>query len=269
MRFFYFLFFILFQILFADNTNIIHNGQTFIAITSQKKPAPLKLEHKTFPWIPHPTNKEQKIALVSVPYKTSLKTFALGNEITLKVIQGNYKQEHINVDPGKAKPNKENLKRIAREREEANKIYSIYTQKRYWNSPFIYPLNSTITSPYGVARVFNKEVKSFHSGTDFRAAVGTPIAASNDGIVVIAKDRFLSGKGVVIDHGESIFSMYYHCDELKVVEGQRVKKGEIIALSGRSGRVSGPHLHFGFLVNGVLVDPLNFIENINKLMDYK
>ncbi|MDE7255263.1 MAG: M23 family metallopeptidase, partial [Helicobacter sp.] len=70
---------------------------------------------------------------------------------------------------------------------------------------------------------------------------------------------------VVIDHGQGIFSMYYHCSELKVSVGDSVKKGDLIALSGNSGRVSGPHLHFGFLVNGAQVDPLDFIDKINLL----
>lgn len=73
-----------------------------------------------------------------------------------------------------------------------------------------------------------------------------PIHASNNGKVVLAKERFLAGNSVVIDHGEGIFSMYYHCSVLKVKAGDRVKKGDLIALSGDSGRVSGPHLHFDF-----------------------
>ncbi|RAX52964.1 hypothetical protein CCY98_03165 [Helicobacter sp. 11-8110] len=124
-------------------------------------------------------------------------------------------------------------------------------------------MKSKITSEFGNARVFNQEVKSYHSGTDFRAAIGTPIYASNSGKVVIAKDRFLAGKSVVIDHGEGIFSMYYHCSEIKVKEGTRVKQGELIALSGNTGRVSGPHLHFGILVRGAQVDPIDFIAKIN------
>ena len=147
-------------------------------------------------------------------------------------------------------------KRIVIEEQKGNK-------KAKYGESVLKKLSKTLTSEFGNARVFNQEVKSYHSGTDFRAAIGTPIYASNSGKVVIAKDRFLAGKSVVIDHGEGIFSMYYHCSEIKVKEGTRVKQGELIALSGNTGRVSGPHLHFGILVRGAQVDPIDFIAKIN------
>lgn len=207
----------------------------------------------------------QKIALLSVPYREKPQILSLDNGIHLQIIEGNYKQETITVASSHAKPNAKNQARIKKEREEAQKIYNRYESRRYWNSPFTLPMNSAVTSPYGSARLFNGEVASYHSGTDFKAAIGTEIIASNDGVVVIAKERFLSGLGVVIDHGQGIFSMYYHCSKINVKVGDIVKKGDLIALSGNSGRVSGPHLHFGFLVNGVQVDPMDFMQKINAL----
>ncbi|RAX57404.1 peptidase M24 [Helicobacter monodelphidis] len=245
--------------------NTAYNGSTFIATTNKSNPKPLQIDKKTYQWIPHPKNPHQKISLIGINYHKKPQTIQIGEGITLQILKGNYKQEQIQVESGKAKPNPKNAKRIAKEAKEAAEIYAKYTPQRYWNSPFILPMKSKITSPYGTARTFNGEVKSYHSGTDFRAPIGKKIFASNDGIVVIARDRFLSGKGIVISHGEGIFSMYYHCSELKVKEGQIVKKGELVALSGNSGRVSGPHLHFGFLVNGASVDPMDFLEAVNAL----
>ncbi|MBT0606146.1 M23 family metallopeptidase, partial [Campylobacter lari] len=144
-------------------------------------------------------------------------------------------------------------------------VYNTYTNMAFFEGNFTYPLESKITSDFGKARLFNDTLKSYHSGTDFRAASGTKIYASNDGIVRIASNRYYAGNSVVIDHGYGIYSQYYHLSKLNVKIGQKVKKGELIGLSGASGRVTGPHLHFGILVNGVQVDPLDFIAKFNAL----
>ncbi|MDE5602965.1 MAG: M23 family metallopeptidase [Helicobacter sp.] len=253
--------------LLAQSEYIVENGKTIILESLEINPEPLKILNKTYGWIAHPNNPDKKISLISIPYRTKPVSISLKNRGILKIQEGNYQKEQINVSPAKLKPNKENQERIQREYKEAQEIYAIHTKERYWNEPFIYPMESKITSAYGNARVFNGEISSYHSGTDFRAGIGTPIYASNDGKVVLAKERFLAGDSVIIDHGEGIFSMYYHNSVLKVKVGDRVKRGDLIALSGESGRVSGPHLHFGFLVQGIQVDPLDFINQINLLFE--
>ncbi|MDA3966894.1 M23 family metallopeptidase [Helicobacter sp. WB40] len=242
----------------------VENGKTLILTTKDTKAENIKINNRTYKWLQHPKNSNEKILIITIPYRTKPEISNNG-DISIKVIEGNYKKEQIVVAQSKAKPNKENQQRIKKERDEANKIYATYTNSRFWDSPFINPMESVITSPYGSARIFNGEVNSYHSGTDFRAKIGTPIYAANSGKVVIAKDRFLAGKSVVIDHGEGIFSMYYHCSEIKVKLGDIVNKGDLIALSGNSGRVSGPHLHFGILARGAQVDPIDFIQKINTL----
>lgn len=249
----------------TPSTFQVENGKTIILSTTASNPKPIKIHQKTYTWIPHPSDKSQKIAILSIPYRTPASTITLENGSIVQIITGNYTKEQIQANPNKVKPNPKNQERIQREREEANKIYSNYSQERLWDSAFIYPMQSVITSPFGSARVFNNELKSYHSGTDFRAKIGTEIYASNRGKVVIAKHRFLAGGSVVLDHGEGIFSMYYHCSEIKVEVGQIVEKGDLIALSGATGRVSGPHLHFGILIRGAQVDPLDFIAQANAL----
>ena len=244
----------------------IANGTTFIAITSEKNPQILRINNKEFPWVSHPKDSNKKVAFVAIPYRAKFGILKLNNTISINIVQGKYRKENINIaDKSKIKIDKFNSERIAKELAESNAIYRTYTKKRYWNKPFSLPIDSVITSPFGSARIFNNEVKSFHSGTDFRAAIGTPIHASNDGVVVIAKERFLAGKSAVIDHGEGIYSLYYHCSDVKVKVGQKVHKGQVVALSGDTGRVSAAHLHFGMLVNGVQVDPIDFINKVNAL----
>ncbi|RDU65736.1 M23 family peptidase [Helicobacter didelphidarum] len=238
-------------------------------MTNEKNPEKLHIGKKTFEWLKHPVDSTKKIAFVGINYYAKPNVIFLNNTIQIRIIQGNYRREKITIkDTSKTKPNKATSDRIASELKEVNRIYTTYEKNRYWNKPFGYPLkNMNITSPYGSARVFNDEVKSYHGGTDLRASIGTSIYAINDGVVVIAKDRFLAGKSVVISHGQGIFSMYYHCSDIKVRVGQKVKQGELIALSGDTGRVSAPHLHFGMLVNGVQIDAMRFINDINKLFE--
>lgn len=248
--------------LFASEL-IVENGKTLVLVEDSNEIR--KLKEKSQIWIPHPQEKDKSILVLPISYYAKERKLHLDNGKIVRIYKGNYKSEQISVDSSKAKPNPKNQARIKQERDEANKIYANYTKGIYWDKPFIYPMESKITSEFGNARLFNQEIKSYHSGTDFRAAIGTPIYASNSGRVVIAKDRFLAGQSVVIDHGEGIFSMYYHCSEIKVKVGDRVERGELIALSGNSGRVSGPHLHFGILVRGVQIDPLDFIAKINAI----
>ena len=185
-------------------------------------------------------------------------------ELLVKVVDGKYAKEKIEVAKEKVNPQKKEVKeRIAKEYKEAMDIYAYVSKNSYVSKPFILPLNSAITSDFGKARVYNGSLKGYHSGTDFRAKTGTPIAAVNDGRVVLVKNRFYSGGSVVIDHGFGVYSCYFHLSDFDVKEGKMVQRGERIGLSGASGRVTGPHLHFAFRVGGVQVDPLQFIELFN------
>lgn len=189
--------------------------------------------------------------------------------LDLEVVDGNYKSEVINVKPSIFKPNKQREARTKKEYREAMKIYRSKSAKILWNEEFIYPLNSKITSPFGTKRVYNGELKSYHGGTDFRAANNTSIIASNSGIVKIAQNRFYAGNSIVIDHGHGVYSGYYHLNKMYFKAGDFIKKGEVLGLSGSTGRVTGPHLHFSFRINGIQVDPLQAIEILNKLKNSK
>lgn len=195
-------------------------------------------------------------------FKNNKKTF---KSLKLKVKDGKYKSEIINVSKSKFKPNKKLQERVKQEYKQAIKIYKTVDKNIYWNSDFIYPINSKITSDFGVKRVYNNILKSYHSGTDFRAKIGTNILASNSGIVKIAQDRFYSGKSLVIDHGRGVYTCYFHLSKINFKVGDFIKKGEVLGLSGDTGRVTGPHLHFSFRINSLLVDPLQAIEILNSI----
>ena len=256
-----------------SETQTIVNGDVEIVRVEAKFAGNLSIDGKKKRWLNVPGDENLKFAIVSAGYRQKgeiklINGLKSGDEtIVFKIVEGEYKKEKITVEGSKVTPPKDVLKRIQEEREEANKIYATVNEGLKFNSEFILPMSSVITSPFGTARVFNGTLKSYHGGTDFRAAVGSSVIAANDGTVVIAKDRYYAGGSVVIDHGEGIYTQYYHLSALNVKVGRVVKKGEIIALSGASGRVSGPHLHFGVIVRGVQVNPINFVKKINEILN--
>ena len=257
----------------SGETQTIVNGDVEIVQVEAKFAGNLSIDGKKKRWLSVPRDENLKFALVAASYRQKgeiklVNGLKSGDEtIVFKIVEGEYKKEKITVEGSKVTPPKDVLKRIEEEREEANKIYATANVGLKFDSKFILPMSSAITSPFGTARVFNGTLKSYHGGTDFRAAVGSSVIAANDGVVVIAKDRYYAGGSVVIDHGEGIYTQYYHLSALNVKVGQSVKKGDIIALSGASGRVSGPHLHFGVIVGGVQVNPINFVKKINEILN--
>ncbi len=186
--------------------------------------------------------------------------------VPIKIQDAHYKKESLKVNPSKAHFNTTAKIRIAKELKEAKKIYNTYTPKLYIHQPFILPLHSKITSAFGNKRLFNGTLKSYHSGTDFRAKTGTPITATNRGRVVLVKNRFFAGNSVIIDHGQGIYSGYYHLSKFAVKVGDMVEQGQVIGYSGATGRVTGPHLHFTFHIGGKCVDPLQFVELANRYL---
>ena len=257
----------------SGEAQTIVNGDVEIVRVEAKFAGNLSIDGKKKRWLSVPGDENLKFAIVAASYRQKgeiklINGLKSGDEtIVFKIVEGEYKKEKITVEGSKVTPPKDVLKRIEEEREEANKIYATANAGLKFNSKFILPMSSMVTSPFGTARVFNGTLKSYHGGTDFRAAVGTSVVAANDGVVVIAKDRYYAGGSVVIDHGEGIYTQYYHLSALNVKVGQNVKKGDTIALSGASGRVSGPHLHFGVIAGGVQVNPINFVKKINEILN--
>ncbi len=244
----------------------VKNGE--VKILNFDKNSTVYFDGKKIQILQNPQEKSRFYVLLPIRYKEKLGSHTLlidGKKVLLRVEKGRYKKESIKVAKSKIKPDKKALNRIYKEYKNAKKIYATFSTKRYWDKPFILPLNSKITSNYGNARMFNHTLKSFHSGTDFRAKIGTPIVAANDGVVVIANKRYYSGGSVVIDHGFGLYSCYFHLSKILVHKDQKVKQKELIGLSGESGRVNGPHLHFGIRLYSYAINPLQFTRQINTL----
>jgi len=126
--------------------------------------------------------------------------------------------------------------------------------------PNHWPMQGRLTSRFGMRKNPTGRGKEMHTGIDIANSTGTKIYAAGDGIVTFAGYKSGWGRMVLISHGYGYVSQYAHCSTLLVKEGQKIKKGDLIAKCGTSGRVTGPHLHFGIQMNGEWIDPLTVLE---------
>ncbi len=177
-------------------------------------------------------------------------------------VQGKeYPTTELTVAPGYVELSPENQDRAAMESQEIGAIYSTLTPEAFWTSAFEVPIPGTTGGRnFGHRRIFNGQPRSPHSGADLRATTGTEILAANSGRVVLAKNLFFSGNAVFIDHGLGVYTTYLHLSEMLVEPGEMVEQGQVIGLAGATGRVTGPHLHWGVRILDARVDPFALLE---------
>ena len=243
-------------------------GLLVIRMKSPVEPS-VEFEGMAFPFYRAPDKgPDEWEALMAVPFdhkpqKATVKVSAAGTvtQVPFEIIDGGYPSEKLNVSPRHVNPKKKDLERINRERAEVGRIYAQISRERLWDKDFILPIPSVVTSRFGTKRVFNGQMQSFHQGIDLRAPIGTPIVAPAGGRVVLAKDLFFTGNTVLLDHGYGLVTLYAHMSKLEVKVGDRVQLGQRLGLSGMTGRASGPHLHWGIVINKLKVNPLDLIES--------
>ncbi len=176
------------------------------------------------------------------------------------VRQAGYPREVLAVAPRFAKPDSAAAARVRRENARSRQVsQASRDHPRLWRGPFRLPRASRITSAFGAARVYNGEVRSRHLGTDFAGAVGTPVLAAGRGVVAMVANFYLAGRAVYIDHGQGLVTAYFHLSRADVTEGDTVTSGQRIGAVGRSGRVTGPHLHWVARFGAIPVDPMSLL----------
>ncbi len=183
-----------------------------------------------------------------------------GQTIEVTVRPHVYPSSTITVPPKFVKPPKEVQARIDEESAMKRAVFHASPPERLWKGRFTAPAPTRYTSSFGVRRIYNGSTQSTHQGLDYSAAMGTPIKAANSGRAVIVHDMYFEGGLVVIDHGESIFTSYMHLSKFLVKEGAEIEKGQVIAKSGSSGRVTGPHLHFAVQWQGSYLEPSTLLR---------
>jgi len=189
---------------------------------------------------------------------------ASGHEVlgtrALTIEAREFPEERLGVAPKYVEPPQEVQQRLARERV---RLTAVYTERRPASppaTPFVRPVPGEQTSVFGTRRVFNGTPRSPHSGLDLRAATGTPVRSSGPGLVTLAMDLYYSGNTVIVDHGGGLFTIYAHLSALRVEPGDRAESGQVLGLSGATGRVTGPHLHWGAKIGDRPFDPAALLD---------
>ncbi len=181
---------------------------------------------------------------------------------TFPVARANYPQIKVELTVEKkfTEPSPEQEKQIAESVQIKKDYLSRVTPTREWEGNFAAPAIAATSDVYGSQRIFNGKAQREHQGLDYRIPTGTPVAAMNDGTVLLARFLYFEGNCVVIDHGQGLLTLYFHLSEFKVKEGDAVKRGQEIGLSGGTGRATGPHLHVGVRWQGTYLDPARLLE---------
>ncbi len=187
----------------------------------------------------------------------------LAREIPL--IPTHYRTATISVAPKFVAPPPEAEKEIAEEKELKDKLFTAANARQdeqpEWSAEFRVPVKSQATDSFGTRRVVKsntdatQKIESIHKGMDFRAATGTPVHAANSGTVLLAQHLYYEGNCVILDHGFGLYTLYMHLSRIDVKPGDRVTTGELLGLSGATGRVTGPHLHWAVRYQSIYLDP--------------
>ena len=179
---------------------------------------------------------------------------------SVPILQAHYRTGTLTVAPKFVEPPAEEQARIKAESAFKDKVFSMSADRPLWEGDFHAPVAAEATDSFGTRRMFNGKLASVHKGADFRAGVGTPVHAGNSGVVVIARPLYFEGNCVVIDHGLGLYTLYMHFSRIDVKEGQRVKTGDLLGLSGATGRVTGPHLHWAVRWQSAYLDPIKMLK---------
>ncbi|MGI9234647.1 MAG: peptidoglycan DD-metalloendopeptidase family protein [Woeseiaceae bacterium] len=198
-------------------------------------------------------------AVVGIPLDTNSETLLLriaDDDTAVELVSRTYREQRLKVkNQSHVTPGKQQLERIGAERKIIDTALNHFRPVASDSVALVAPVDGPQSSSFGLRRFFNDQPRSPHKGMDIAATQGTPIRAPKHGVVTATGDFFFNGNTVIVDHGQGFVTMYCHLSEIDVENGQTLLGGDKIGAVGATGRVTGPHLHFGTYLNGTAVDP--------------
>ena len=225
-----------------------------------------------FPFFKSETNPDEYYGLIAAPLGVENGEYSMRVEtshdkkvdvyVPVKIRKEVRTEEMIEAPEDNILPkNAAVVSRVASEDLELKSIFKKTSPKKIWKENFILPLEGKISSTFGIYRVYSKHLRRrTHWGIDIKTPIGTKVHASAKGNVVLAKDLYFPGQTIIIDHGLGLYTGYSHLSKMKVKVGDPIKRGQIIGISGISGKTSGPHLHWMAVNSKVKVDPLSLLK---------
>jgi murein DD-endopeptidase MepM/ murein hydrolase activator NlpD len=208
------------------------------------------------------------VAIIGIPLSASLaprqavvRSGDARQEIQFSIGDKQYASQSLKVAPGQVNLSKADLERVNREKSIIEHAMSRWSDEQPETLHMPQPIPGVRSSSFGMRRIFNGESRNPHSGMDIAAPVGTPVRAPLAGTVIDTGNYFFNGNTVFVDHGRGMISMYCHLSAIDVKPGQRVAAGTTLGAVGMTGRVTGPHLHWGLSLNRAWVDPELFVSN--------
>lgn len=211
-------------------------------------------------------------AIIGIPLKAKagkhrllLKSANAKHYVYFNVVDKEYPLRHITItDKSKVTPPPKLRRKIAKQTKLFRKILATYTPTSKVYFDFKLPVKGRFSSGFGIRRIYNKVKPGRHTGLDIAAAKGTPIKAAADGKILATEDFVLTGNTVFVDHGQGLITYYCHMSSVDVKPGQWVTQGQLLGKVGSTGRVTGPHLHWGVTLNKTKVNPLLFVVKKQK-----
>jgi hypothetical protein len=206
------------------------------------------------------------VEAASGPSKLSIKAHGPSAEadttqtIAVQIHAAHYKTGSLTVAPKFVEPGPDDQLFIAAANKAKEQAFATTAVKPLWSGSFAAPVKAAATDSFGTRRMFNGKLASIHKGTDFRAGTGTPVLAGNAGKVVLAQALYYEGNCVMVDHGLGLMTISMHLSRIDVKPGQAVAKGQRLGLSGATGRVTGPHLHWAIRWDGAMLDPAKLLR---------
>lgn len=181
---------------------------------------------------------------------------------TLEVVKSGFPDRELQVASKYIEPPESVKTRLEEDQAALAAAFSQSFSPMLFQRNFVWPRrnNKRITATFGDRRSFNGKLQSQHFGTDIAGSIGAPVYAANDGVVVMTRDNYSEGNSVLLHHGGSLYTTYYHLSKISVKQGAKVKQGQLLGRVGRTGRVTGPHLHWAAKIDGAWVNSKTLLE---------